>query len=165
MNFRQYTNFNQLTNGSYQTCSSIQGTQITVESVFISRFTMNNIAPKLQKRWTHKIAFKIISKMLKQPNFFQSWPSTLPKDAPAKFYLSTTFGLRLMISSVAPTRQSTFYAYLITKIGNRNLKGLHFLGLRFLGLCFWVFVFWVFVFWVLGLRSSFSKQPILTPYF
>ena len=31
---------------------------------------INNIAPKLQKRWTHKIAFKIISKMLKQPNFF-----------------------------------------------------------------------------------------------
>ena len=57
-------------NGSYQTCSSIQGTQITLESVFISRFTMNNIAPKLQKRWTHKFAFKIISKMLKQPNFF-----------------------------------------------------------------------------------------------
>ena len=28
-----------------------------------------------------------------------------------------------MISSVAPTRSSTFYAYLITKIGNRNLKG------------------------------------------
>ena len=50
----------------------IQGTQITMESVFISRFTMNNIAPKLQRRWNHKIAFKIISKMLKQPNFFQS---------------------------------------------------------------------------------------------
>ena len=29
-----------------------------------------------------------------------------------------------MISSVAPTRKSTFYAYLITKIGNRNLNGL-----------------------------------------
>ena len=27
-----------------------------------------------------------------------------------------------MISSVAPTRLSTFCAYLITKIGNRNLK-------------------------------------------
>ena len=27
-----------------------------------------------------------------------------------------------MISSVAPTRLSTFYAYLITKIGNLNLK-------------------------------------------
>ena len=48
--------------------------------------------------------------------------STLPKDAPAKFYLSMTFDLRLMISSVAPTRKSTFYAYLITKIGNRNLN-------------------------------------------
>ena len=83
---------------------------------------MNNIAPKLQKHWTHKIAFKIISKMVKQPNFSWSWPSTLPKDGPAKFYLSTTFGLRLMISSVAPTRLSTFYVYLNTKIGNRNLK-------------------------------------------
>ena len=85
---------------------------------------MNNIAPKLQKRWTHKISFKIISKMLKQPNFFKSQPSTLPKDAPAKFYHSTTFGLPLMISSVAPTRLSTFNAYLITKIGNINLKGI-----------------------------------------
>ena len=83
---------------------------------------MNSIAPKLPKRWTHKIAFKIVSKMLKQPNFFQSWPSTLSKDTPAKFYISTTFGLRLMISSVAPTRLSTFYAYLITKVGNRNLN-------------------------------------------
>ena len=27
-----------------------------------------------------------------------------------------------MIISVAPTQSSTFYAYLITKIGNRNLK-------------------------------------------
>ena len=64
----------------------------------------------------------IKSKMLKQPNLFYSQPSTLPKDAPAKFYLSTTFGLSFMISSVAPTRSSTFYTYLITKIGNRNLK-------------------------------------------
>ena len=39
--------------------------------------------------------------MLRQPNFFHSQPSTLPKDAPAKFYLSTTFGLSFMISSVA----------------------------------------------------------------
>ena len=60
--------------------------------------------------------------MIKQPNFFQSYPSTLPKGAPAKFYLSTTFGLGLMISFVAPTRLSNFYAYLTTKIGNCNLK-------------------------------------------
>ena len=39
-----------------------------------------------------------------------------------KFYLSTTFGLRFKISSVAPTRSSNFYAYLITKSGNHNLK-------------------------------------------
>ena len=62
--------------------------------------------------------------MLKQPNFFYSQPSILPKDTPVKFYLSTGFGLSFMISSVAPTRSSTFYAYLITKIGNRNLKQL-----------------------------------------
>ena len=78
---------------------------------------MNNVAPKLQKYWTHKIAFKIISKMLKQLNFFHSQPSTLPK-----FYLSTTFGLSFMIRSVAPTRSSTFCEYLITKIGNHNLE-------------------------------------------
>ena len=50
---------------------------------------MNNIAPKLQKCWTHEIAFKIISKMLKQPNFFHSQPSTLPEEVLAKFYLPT----------------------------------------------------------------------------
>ena len=60
-----------------------------------------------------------IKNMLKQPNFFYSQLSTLPKGALAKFYLSTTF---VMISSVAPNRSSTFYAYLITKIENRNLK-------------------------------------------
>ena len=58
--------------------------------------------------------------MLKQPNFFHSQPSTLPKEALAKFYLSATFGLSFMISSVAPTQSST--SYLITKVGNRNLK-------------------------------------------
>ena len=58
--------------------------------------------------------------MLKQPNVFYSRPSTLPKDAPVKFNLSTTFELSFMISSVALTRSSTFYAYLVTKIGNRN---------------------------------------------
>ena len=83
---------------------------------------MNNIAPKLQKCWTQKIAFKMILKMLMEPNFFNSQPSTLPKDASAKFYFSVTFGLSFMINSLAPTGSSTFYANLITKIGNRNLK-------------------------------------------
>ena len=46
--------------------------------------------------------------MPKEPNFFYSHPSTLPKDPPAKFYPSATFGLSFMISSVAPTRSSTF---------------------------------------------------------
>ena len=83
---------------------------------------MNNIAPKLQIFWTDKIAFKIISKMLKQPNFFDSQPPTLPKDAPATFQLSKTFGLSFVIRSVARTRSSTSSAYIITKIGNRNLN-------------------------------------------
>ena len=82
---------------------------------------MNNIAPKLQKYCTHKIAFKIISKMLKQPNFFYSQSSTLPKEALAKVYLYMTFGLSFMISSVAPSRLSAFYACIINKIENRNL--------------------------------------------
>ena len=60
--------------------------------------------------------------LLKQPNCFYSQPSTLPKDALAKFYVSVTFGLSFVISSVAPTGLSTFYAYLITRIGNCNLK-------------------------------------------
>ena len=71
---------------------------------------MNNIAPKLQKFCKQQI----ILKMLKQQNFFQSQPSTLPNNVPAKFYLSTTLGLICTISFVAPTRSSTFYAYLIT---------------------------------------------------
>ena len=83
---------------------------------------MNNIAPKLQICWTHKIAFNIISKTLKQLNFFYNQPYTIAKEALARFYLSTTFGLSFMISFVAPTRSSTFYAYLVAKIENRNLK-------------------------------------------
>ena len=31
--------------------------------------------------------------MLKQPNFFYSQPCTIPKEALAKFYISTAFGL------------------------------------------------------------------------
>ena len=60
--------------------------------------------------------------MLKQPNLFHSQPSTFPKETLANFYIRTTFGLSFMIRSIAPTRSSTFCAYLITKIGKRNLK-------------------------------------------
>ena len=60
--------------------------------------------------------------MPKQPNLFHSQPNTLPKDVAAKFYISAAFGLSFMTRSVAHTRLSTFYAYLITKIGNRNLN-------------------------------------------
>ena len=57
--------------------------------------------------------------MLKQPNSFYSHPSVLSKDAAANFHLSATFGSGFKISSVAPTRSSPFYPYLI---GNCNLK-------------------------------------------
>ena len=85
---------------------------------------MYNIVPKLQKCWTHKIAFNIIYKMLRHPNFFNSEPSVLSKDAPAKFHLSATFGLSFMISSLASTCWSTFYICLITKIRIHNLKSI-----------------------------------------
>ena len=49
--------------------------------------------------------------MLRHPNFFHSEPYVLSKDAPAKFHLSATFGLSLMISSVASTCSPTFYKY------------------------------------------------------
>ena len=73
---------------------------------------MNSIVPKLQNAGHPKLPSKSYKKMLKQPNFFYSQPSTLLKEALATFYLSTTFGLSFMISSVAPTGSSTFYAYL-----------------------------------------------------
>ena len=46
--------------------------------------------------------------MPKQPKFFCSQPSTIPSEALAKFYLSPTFGLGFMISSVAPTLSVDF---------------------------------------------------------
>ena len=36
--------------------------------------------------WTHKIAFKIISKLLNQPSSFYNQPFTLPKEALAKLF-------------------------------------------------------------------------------
>ena len=86
-----------------------------------------------------KDCLKHHTKNAKATKFLLSQPSTFPKEALAKFYLSTTFSVSFMISSttfsvsfmissVAPTRSSTSYAYLITKIENRNLKsGKHFL--------------------------------------
>ena len=47
------------------------------------------------------------NKFLSKSAFYQ-----LPNDTPAKFYLSSTFGLSFMINSVAPARSSTPYMYL-----------------------------------------------------
>ena len=50
-----------------------------------TRSTNNSgAAPKLQKCWTQKIATRMAQKMLKQPKFFYSQPSTLPKEVLAK---------------------------------------------------------------------------------
>ena len=62
--------------------------------------------------------------MPEQPNLFLQQPTTLPKDALAKFSLSTTFGLSFMISSVVLTQSSDFYAYLITKVETLALNEL-----------------------------------------
>ena len=56
------------------------------------------------------------TKFLSQSAFFTSKESTCKV---LRFY---DFRFKFCTSSVAPTRSSTFYAYLITKIGNRNLK-------------------------------------------
>ena len=85
-----------------------------VESIFINRFTMNNIAPKLQKCWTHKIAKA--TKLVFQSAFYTSKGSTC-KVSP--FY---DFWFKFMRSSVAHIQPLTFYGYLITYIGKRNLK-------------------------------------------
>ena len=71
-----------------------------------------------------KLPSVLSKKMLRHPNFFHSEPSVLSKDAPAKFHLSATFGLSLMISSVASTCSPTFYIYLITKLRIHNLKSI-----------------------------------------
>ena len=81
---------------------------------------MNKIAQKLQKCWAYKTPFKITLKMLKLPNFFHSYPFTLPNDVPVKFYLSLTFGLSSMMHSAVSTQSSTLLR--ITRIGNRNLE-------------------------------------------
>ena len=68
----------------------------------------NNIALELQKMLDTENCLQNHIKMPKQPNFFYSQISAFLKEALAKFYFSTTFGLCFLISSVAPTRASTF---------------------------------------------------------
>ena len=70
---------------------------------------MNNIAPKLQKMLDTQNCLQSISKNAKKKtNFFYSQPSTLPKNATAKFYFSMTVGLSFMIGHAGPTRSSIF---------------------------------------------------------
>ena len=59
----------------------MQGTQITVEFIFISKFTMNNIAPKLQNAGHTKLPSKSYqnaktTKFLLQSAFYTSKGST-----------------------------------------------------------------------------------------
>ena len=75
------------------------------------KINLDNIAPKLQNAGATNLPEKSYKKMLKQPNFFHSQLSTLPKDAPAKVYLPTSLGSSFVISSGTPTRSLTFYAF------------------------------------------------------
>ena len=97
-----------------------------MESVFISRFTMNNIAPKLQKCWTHKIAFKSISKMLKskRTKFLLELAFYTSEGHICKVLSFHDFWFTVNDKFCSPCPIVDFYTYLITKIGNRNLKRL-----------------------------------------
>ena len=91
-----------------------------MESGFISRFTIT--LHQDCKNAGHTRFPSKSYKNAKTTKFLVQSALYLRKDATAKFYLSTTFGLSFMISSVAPAWSSTFYAYLITKIGNVTLS-------------------------------------------
>ena len=125
---------------------------------------MNNIAPKLQQCYTQKIAFKIIFLNAKATKFLLQSAFYTSKKGLAKFSLSTTFGLSFMISSVAPTRSSTSYAYLITKIGNRNLKHTtHKPGL-FLNSFFFHVLRWVVILLLLDKHSAIKSHELRCPW-
>ena len=64
---------------------------------------MNNVAPKIQKYWAQKLPSKSYKNAI-TTKFVYSQASTLPKDTLAKFYLSTTFRLRVVICSAARTQ-------------------------------------------------------------
>ena len=74
-----------------------------VESVFISRFTMNNIAQKLQKAVHTKLPSKSYNKCYNNQISFTVSLLRFQKTHLQSFFLSTTFGLNFMISSVAPS--------------------------------------------------------------
>ena len=59
--------------------------QITVESVFISTFTMNNISPKLQNLTVTQNYIQHHIKNAKATKFFHSQPSILPNEHCAKY--------------------------------------------------------------------------------
>ena len=100
----------------------IKGTQIAVESVFISRFTMNNIAPKLQKFWTHKIFLQHHIKNAKATKCFLQSAFYTSKERTCKVLPFYDFWFMSYDKFCFPTRSLKFYAYLITKIGNPNLN-------------------------------------------
>ena len=80
-----------------------------MESVFISRFTLT-----LQQNCKMLDTQNCLQHHIKNANaarFLFSQPSTLPKDAPAKFDIPTTFGLRFYSKfcssySIAPSRSA-----------------------------------------------------------
>ena len=95
-------------------------THITVESRFIGRVTINNTktAEMLDTPncLQHHIKNAKATKFLSQSAFYTS------KGRTCKVLRLYDFGSSFMLNFVALTASSTFCAYLITKIGNRNLK-------------------------------------------
>ena len=90
----------------------------TMESIFISRFTVNNIAQNLQQCWTHKTAFKIIYIcQSNQISFTVSLPHFQRTHMQSFTFLRLLFKFHDKFCSPLPDRR-----LLITKIGNRNLN-------------------------------------------
>ena len=81
---------------------------------------MNNIAPKLKKNAGHrKLPYENHMKNAKATKFpLQSALYT------CKVLVFSDSWFKFYDKFCSPHRSSTFYAYLITKIGNRNLKNL-----------------------------------------
>ena len=105
---------------SYQTCSSIQGTQITVESSFISRFTMNNEyhCTKTAKMLYTQNCHQNCIKNAEATKFISQSACYTSKGRTCKVLHFYSFWFKFYDKF----RSSTFYAYLITKIESHDLN-------------------------------------------
>ena len=90
---------------------------------FSKQISMNNIAPKTAKMLDTQNYFQNHIKNAKANKFLSQSAFYTSKGSTCKVLPFYDFGLKFYDKFCsAPTRSSTSYAYLITKIGNRNLK-------------------------------------------